>query len=402
MINQEPVPRGRGIALPVLRGGPAALLALGVIVAAATGTAFAESYDGLFMWAGKHLVHGFWQSVWPLQVDAFIAAGELSLFLSALYPWLGKVRPLAWTVSVTGLAISIGFNAGHVGKGASAWAQFTAALPPIAAIGGLMIALAVVKRIAHTIHQSAPVDAPLSSPALTESGTLRAPWMPSTPAARVAVTYGMAIDLTAAVAEVTAAVERVTEVIVESALKVRPVPGLVLAPGHLGSAAIAGGTRTYTVAPAIGRSTESVTLELPESGSVPAGPDVRVFLDTAAERALDEVRLQGLTSESDPVPQSPGMAESDAVDALLTKPDVTVALDAVRLSELPNDADRIRTAIARLGRSTTPGEISAWLALRGVIVARENIRSTLRRTRQQNDDKTGKPQSTAVVSVGRE
>jgi hypothetical protein len=130
-----------------IRRGYAALWALGLIVLAASVTAFAESYNGLRKWAEQHRVTGVWADIWPLQVDAFIAAGELTLLLSALYTWPFRVRTLAWTVSLTGLAVSVACNAGHVGHRASIADHLTAALPPVAAIAGLVIALSVIKQV---------------------------------------------------------------------------------------------------------------------------------------------------------------------------------------------------------------------------------------------------------------
>jgi hypothetical protein len=130
-----------------IRRGYAALWALGLIVLAASVTAFAESYNGLRKWAEQHRVTGIWADIWPLQVDAFIAAGELTLLLSALYMWPFRVRILAWTVSLTGLAVSVVCNAGHVGHRASVADHLTAALPPVAAIAGLVIALSVIKQV---------------------------------------------------------------------------------------------------------------------------------------------------------------------------------------------------------------------------------------------------------------
>ncbi|XVQ10029.1 DUF2637 domain-containing protein [Spirillospora sp. CA-255316] len=130
-----------------IRRGYPALWMLGLIVMAASVTAFAESYNGLRKWAEQHRVTGVWADIWPLQVDAFIAAGELTLLLSALYLWPIRVRVLAWTVSLTGLSVSVLCNAGHVGERASVADHLTAALPPVAAIAGLVISLSVIKQV---------------------------------------------------------------------------------------------------------------------------------------------------------------------------------------------------------------------------------------------------------------
>jgi len=144
------------------RRGYAALWALSLIVMAASATAFAESYNGLRKWAEQHRVTGMWADIWPLQVDAFIAAGELTLLLSALYLWPMRVRILAWTVSLVGLGVSIICNAGHVGTLASISDHLTAALPPVAAIAGLVIALSVMKQISHMT--SPPDEVPMTEP----------------------------------------------------------------------------------------------------------------------------------------------------------------------------------------------------------------------------------------------
>ena len=56
----------------------AALWAIAVIITAASGAAFAESYRGLYDWALKHGLSGFWAAAFPLQVDTFIVVGELA------------------------------------------------------------------------------------------------------------------------------------------------------------------------------------------------------------------------------------------------------------------------------------------------------------------------------------
>jgi hypothetical protein len=145
------------------RRGYAALWALSLIVMAASATAFAESYNGLRKWAEQHRVTGMWADIWPLQVDAFIAAGELTLLLSALYLWPMRVRILAWTVSLVGLGVSIICNAGHVGTLASISDHLTAALPPVAAIAGLVIALSVMKQISHMTSHPDPRQ-PMTEP----------------------------------------------------------------------------------------------------------------------------------------------------------------------------------------------------------------------------------------------
>jgi uncharacterized membrane protein YgcG len=163
-----------------IRRGRVALWVLGVIVLAASVTAFAESYNGLREWAEAHRVTGVWADIWPLQVDTFIAAGELALLLSALYVWPLRVRVLGWTVSLTGLAVSIVCNAGHVGVTASISDHLTASLPPVAAIAGLVIALSVMKQVSLQVSvRPGSVQAGSARSGSTPSDALRSGSTPS-------------------------------------------------------------------------------------------------------------------------------------------------------------------------------------------------------------------------------
>ncbi len=71
----------------------AALVAIGVLVAAASLVSFAESYRGLCLWSSHHGLHGAWAVAWPLQVDVFIAVGELALFVALADSWQVRSRP---------------------------------------------------------------------------------------------------------------------------------------------------------------------------------------------------------------------------------------------------------------------------------------------------------------------
>ena len=92
----------------------AAIIAIGVLVAAASLVSFAESYRGLYLWASHHRLHGAWAVAWPLQVDVFIAVGELALFVALADRWAVRSRLLAWAVTVGGLAASVAGNVGHI------------------------------------------------------------------------------------------------------------------------------------------------------------------------------------------------------------------------------------------------------------------------------------------------
>jgi hypothetical protein len=60
----------------------AALAGISILVGAASLVSFAESYRGLYLWSSHHGLHALWAAVWPLQIDVFIAVGELALFVA--------------------------------------------------------------------------------------------------------------------------------------------------------------------------------------------------------------------------------------------------------------------------------------------------------------------------------
>ena len=77
-----------GLALP----RRVALAAIASLVAAASLVSFAESCRGLYMWAHGHGLSGPWAVAWPLQVDVFIAVGELALFVALADNWAPRSR----------------------------------------------------------------------------------------------------------------------------------------------------------------------------------------------------------------------------------------------------------------------------------------------------------------------
>jgi Protein of unknown function (DUF2637) len=132
----------------------AALTAIAVLVAAASLTSFAESYRGLWLWAHEHGLSGAWAVAWPLQVDVFIAVGELALFVALADRWPLRSRAGAWAVTVLGLAVSVAGNVGHV-QAHSLADRATAAVPPLAAAAALAVGLGVLKRVVEHHHQAA-------------------------------------------------------------------------------------------------------------------------------------------------------------------------------------------------------------------------------------------------------
>jgi hypothetical protein len=124
----------------------AALIAIGVLVTAASVTSFAESYRGLFLWAGHHGLSGIWAAGFPAQVDTFVAVGELALFVALADRWPTRSRAAAWAVTVAGLAVSVAGNVGHI-TGHDLASRATAAVPPLAAAAALAVGLGVLKRV---------------------------------------------------------------------------------------------------------------------------------------------------------------------------------------------------------------------------------------------------------------
>jgi hypothetical protein len=132
-----------------------ALVTITAIVAAASVTSFAESYRGLFDWAREHGLNGVWAAAWPLQVDTFIAVGELALFVALADRWSVRSRVGAWVVTIAGLGVSVAGNVGHV-AGHSLTNRGSAAVPPLAAAAALAVGLGVLKRVVQAHHDDAP------------------------------------------------------------------------------------------------------------------------------------------------------------------------------------------------------------------------------------------------------
>jgi hypothetical protein len=98
------------------------------------------------LWASHLGLRGIWAVAWPLQVDVFIAVGELALFVALADRWPPRSRLLAWSVTAAGLATTLAGNVGHI-AGADLASRVTAAVPPLAAAAALTVGLGVLKRI---------------------------------------------------------------------------------------------------------------------------------------------------------------------------------------------------------------------------------------------------------------
>ena len=159
----------------VLRGPRrAALVAITALVAGATAASFSESYRGLYLWALHHGLSGPWAAIWPLQVDVFIAVGELALFVALADRWAPRSRLAAWAVTLAGLAVSVAGNVGHV-AGHDLASRATAAVPPLAAAGALAVGLGVLKRVVGAHAQAKPESPVVPAPASTAKPLKPAP-----------------------------------------------------------------------------------------------------------------------------------------------------------------------------------------------------------------------------------
>src|SRR5258708_13702362 len=146
--------------MPVLRlPRRAALASITALVVAASVASFSESYRALYLWAQHHGLNGPWCPIWPLQVDTFIAVGELALFVALADGWSVRSRTAAWSVTLLGLAASVAGNVGHV-AGHDLASRATAAVPPMAAAAALAVGLGVLKRVVartQTVTETASV-----------------------------------------------------------------------------------------------------------------------------------------------------------------------------------------------------------------------------------------------------
>ncbi|WP_329249547.1 DUF2637 domain-containing protein [Actinoallomurus sp. NBC_01490] len=125
---------------------------MGVAVLVATGDGFAQSYAGLYGWAVEHGLHGWKADSFPLMVDLFIAVGELGLFLLAIDGHRLRRSFMAWAdllvpalVAASGWGASLVFNVGHIKVHAFSY-RATAAVPPLAAMVGLLVLLRTLHR----------------------------------------------------------------------------------------------------------------------------------------------------------------------------------------------------------------------------------------------------------------
>jgi hypothetical protein len=139
----------------------AALGLMAAVILAASVAAFTESYRGLYKWAVRHSLTGFWAAVWPLQVDTFIVVGELMLFVGVACRWPRRYLVAAWAATAIGVCESVAGNIGHAPTHDLA-TRGTFAVPPLAAAGALFLGLLCLKAVisaAPKTENVAPVSA---------------------------------------------------------------------------------------------------------------------------------------------------------------------------------------------------------------------------------------------------
>src|ERR1039457_1484789 len=127
----------------------AALCAIGAVAILASANALAHSYAGLYDWAVHHRLSGWQAKSWPAEIDVFLAVGELALYVAYLDGWPARRRAWPWTTALTGLAVSIAGNIGHIqaspGHPVILADRLTAATSPLAAFAALSVGLLVLK-----------------------------------------------------------------------------------------------------------------------------------------------------------------------------------------------------------------------------------------------------------------
>lgn len=123
--------------------------AIAVILAASTAAALNESYRAQLDWASGHSLTQYYAWIWPLQIDVFIAVGELALFIAIALMWPVWVRVFCGAVIAVGLAASTAANVGHVtGHHDLITNRLTAAVPPLAAAVSLVVGMVILHFVA--------------------------------------------------------------------------------------------------------------------------------------------------------------------------------------------------------------------------------------------------------------
>jgi len=148
----------------------AALYAIGAIAFLASANALAHIYAGLYGWAVHHRLGGWQAMSWPAEIDVFLAVGELALYVAYLDGWSARQRAWPWTTALTGLAVSVAGNIGHIQAGPGNPViladRLTAATSPLAAFAGLSVGLLVLKMTRQQATATTQTSAPTAALAL--------------------------------------------------------------------------------------------------------------------------------------------------------------------------------------------------------------------------------------------
>lgn len=152
----------------------AALWTVATLVTAGVAVSFMESYRALYWWATNHQVHGAWAILWPIQIDAFVAVGELALFVALLDKWQPKHRSLPWLITGAGLLVSVAGNVGHL-QTHNPFDRLTAAIPPLTAYVMLTAGLGILKRVIAYAPKTTPKKAPSKPKAKPAPRRIEAP-----------------------------------------------------------------------------------------------------------------------------------------------------------------------------------------------------------------------------------
>ena len=95
----------------------------------------------------------------------FLAVGELALYVAYLDAWPARQRIWPWATALTGLAVSVAGNVGHIqavpGDPVSVADRMTAATSPLAAFAGLSVGLLVLKMTRQQAGRPRPAATPL-------------------------------------------------------------------------------------------------------------------------------------------------------------------------------------------------------------------------------------------------
>jgi hypothetical protein len=158
----------------------AAEWALTALIFITTSVSFGQSYHGLLIFSTDYLHESPpWNWTWPLMVDAFLAGGEIGLFIIAAKgekSW--HVRGWLWALTSVGLLASLAGNIAHDGLNVPHVQMAGNAVPPIAAAAMLGVGLGFLKR---EVARLGTFQQPAAAPKVTPVRVIEAPAATVTP-----------------------------------------------------------------------------------------------------------------------------------------------------------------------------------------------------------------------------